>query len=218
MSQKTFSSPQEVVVYEAKRYKGDQKLLDRREQAIIAGFLSTVSGGRRDLEALDVPCGYGRFSNALLSVSSRLVDADRSENMASRATARGRELGAKDVAGVGVDLVALPFPDRAFDVILSMRLLHHIGDPAVRALMFRELSRVTRKWVITSFYDTNPLHQLQRGLSKLTNAKRRKSKIYFYPATTFRAEVEAAGFTVRELVVPVRFVHAQRLALLEKRS
>ena len=215
--QKTFSSQQEVAVYEAKRYKGDQKLLNRREQAILAELFAVVAGGRRDLTALDVPCGYGRFCEVLLSVSSRRVDADRSEIMAGRASARARELGAKDVAGVGVDLAALPFPDASFDVILSMRLLHHIGDPALRAKMFAELARVTRKYVITSFYDRNPLHQLQRGLSKLTNAKRRKSKIYFFSADTFRKEIETAGFVLRDFRVPVRFVHAQRIALLEKR-
>lgn len=218
MARKTFLSSQEVAAYEAKRYQGDQKLLDRREQAILAELLGMAAGGRKDLQSLDVPCGFGRFCGVMLSVSSRLIDADRSESMAARASARARELGGKDTGGVGADLTALPFPDATFDVILCMRLLHHIHDPAARKQMFAELARVTRKHVVISFYDRNPLHQLQRSLSSITNKKRRASKIFFYPVEEFRAEIEAAGFTLRELRVPVRLVHAQRIALLEKRA
>ena len=217
MGHKTFHTAQEVAVYEAKRYQGDQKLLNRREQAILAELLATVAGGRRDLRALDVPCGYGRFCEVLLTVASRLVDVDRSEVMAARASERARELGAKDTRGVGANLTALPFPDGAFDVVLCMRLLHHVFDEKDRAAMFRELARVTRKHVVISFYDRNPVHLLQRRLTTLTNKKRRRTPIYFYPAEQFRREIEAAGFSIREYRVPVRFVHAQRIALLEKR-
>lgn len=217
MARKTFLSSQEVAAYEAKRYKGDQKLLDRREQAILAELLGIVAGGRKDLVALDVPSGFGRFCGVLLGVASRLIDADRSESMAGRASARARELGGKDTGGVGADLTALPFRDGTFDVVLCMRLLHHIHDPHARAKMFAELARVSRKHVLISFYDRNPLHQFQRTLSAITNKKRRASRIFFYPVEEFRKEVEEAGFTMRELRVPVRLVHAQRIALLEKK-
>lgn len=217
MAQKTFLNSQEVAAYEASRYKGDQKLLDRREQAILAELLGIVANGRKDLHALDVPSGFGRFCAVLLSVSSKLIDADRSESMALRASTRARELGGKETGGVGADLTQLPFRDGTFDVILCMRLLHHIFDPAARAKMFAELARVSKKHVIISFYDRNPLHQLQRSLSTIANKKRRASRIFFYPVEEFRAEVEKAGFTLRDLRVPVRLLHAQRIALLEKR-
>lgn len=217
MAQKTFLSSQEVAAYEAKRYKGDQKLLDRREQVILAELLGIAAGGRKDLQSLDVPSGFGRFCEVMLSVSARLIDADRSESMAARASARARELGGKETGGVGADLTALPFPDGTFDVILCMRLLHHIHDPEARQKMFAELARVSRKHVVISFYDRNPLHQLQRTLTEITNKKRRASRIFFYPVEQFRAEIEKAGFAMRELRVPVRLVHAQRIALLEKR-
>jgi len=215
--QKTFANTQEVVSYEATRYKGDQKLLDRREQAILSELLGIVAGGRRDLHALDVPSGFGRFCAVLLQVSSRLIDADRSESMALRASTRAKELGGKETGGVGADLTQLPFRDGQFDVVLCMRLLHHIHDAQARQRMFAELARVTKKHVVISFYDKNAIHQLQRTLSTITNKKRRASRIFFYPVAQFRAEIEEAGFQLRELRVPVRLVHAQRIALLEKK-
>lgn len=208
-------STTDVARYEATRYRGDQKLIDRREQRIVRALLARAAAGRRDLKAIDVPCGFGRFTPALLEVASWLVDADRSDAMAGRARDRALSLGAQ-APGFGVaDIRALPFATGAFDVVLSMRLLHHLHEKADRDAMFRELARISAKHVVISYYDRTTLHRWQRSLSGVFKPRRRKSKIFFFG--TFKEEVEAAGMRVIAEDAPMPFLHAQRVALLEVR-
>ncbi len=54
----------EVEEYERKRYQGlDQRIVNTREQSILKKFLEQITK-KKDL-ALDLPCGYGRFSKLL---------------------------------------------------------------------------------------------------------------------------------------------------------
>ncbi len=208
-------STADVARYEATRYRGDQKLIDRREQAIIRELLALAAGGRRDLAALDLPCGFGRFSPALLEVASWLVDFDRSESMAMRSRDRAAELGARS-PGFGVaDIRALPIADRSFDVVLSMRLLHHLRDPADRKAMFAELARVTKGHLVTSFYDHAPLHRAQRAVTAVFKPKRRASKLMFLGTDVFEREAREAGLELLEVRAPLP-IHAQRIALLKR--
>ncbi len=209
-------APTDVARYEATRYRGDQKWIDRREQAIVRELLAAAAAGRRDLVALDLPCGFGRFSSALVEIASWLVDFDRSDSMAARALARAQAIGGVPADAGVADIRFLPFADRSFDVVLSMRLLHHLHDPADRAAMFRELARVTRGHVLISFYERTPLHRWQRWLSGAVLPKRRRSKIFFFGTPSFLREATAAGFTLLELRAPMPGLHAQRLALLRR--
>lgn len=207
----------EVAHYEATRYAGNQKLVDRIEQRIVRELLAMAAGSRKDFVSLDVPCGYGRFSAALLEVSSRLIDADRSTSMATRALSAAQAMGAKDPGSAVVDIRALPFASATFDVVLSMRLLHHLHDRPDRDAMFRELARVTREHVVISYYDTTVAHRLQRKIAGLTSAKRRRTKIFFFGTDRFTEEATTAGFEVRAVKAPLALVHAQRVALLRKK-
>jgi len=55
----------EVEEYERKRYRGiDQRLVHGREGRLLRNILRKIGDG--PLLVLDIPCGYGRFSNILL--------------------------------------------------------------------------------------------------------------------------------------------------------
>lgn len=207
-------STADVAKYEATRYKGDQKLINQREQRIVRELLAVAAAGRGDLVALDVPSGFGRFSPAILESVRNLVSFDRSETMASRARERSRALGAAAFASGVCDIRSLPFADRSFDVVLSMRLLHHLHSAADRQAMFAELFRVCRGHLVISFYDRTPIHRAQRAMTALVKPKRRKSPLFFFGMRQFRAEAAAAGFEVLAVKAPIRGLHAQRVALL----
>lgn len=209
-------SPSDVAKYEATRYSGNQKLVDRIEQRQVRELLHAAAGSRTDLKVVDVPCGYGRFTAALLEVGGTLVDADRSDTMAARARDQARAMGVGSAESAVVDIRALPFADRSFDLVLSMRLLHHLFERADRDAMFRELHRITRDQVVISYYDRTPIHRIQRKLSGVVKKKRRNSRIFFFGTDAFTEEAQAAGFAVEEIRTPLPLVHAQRLARLRR--
>jgi 2-polyprenyl-3-methyl-5-hydroxy-6-metoxy-1,4-benzoquinol methylase len=92
------------------------------------------------------------------------------------------------------DLQRAPWPDRAFDVVLSFRLLPHVADwPA----LVRELSRLASRAVVVDYPTTRSVNAAAEALFGLKKAVERNTR----PFVVFRdAEVReafsAAGFEV----------------------
>lgn len=92
---------------------------------------------------LDVGCGNGLFLNHLAGTRpaqfTRLVGVDRS------AAALRHVFPAK----CRVDIAALPFAPRAFDIVTCMEVLEHLPAPAY-PLALAELARVSRRFVMVT--------------------------------------------------------------------
>ncbi|MEW5901420.1 MAG: methyltransferase domain-containing protein, partial [Acidobacteriota bacterium] len=84
----------EVADYERRRYRGlDQRLVHRRELRLLEKAMRLIAKEKplpQSSLALDAPCGYGRFSEFLLSRGFRLVSTDLSLAMVKRARAKDR--------------------------------------------------------------------------------------------------------------------------------
>ena len=67
---------------------------------------------------------------------------------------------------VRANALALPFSSGAFEFVLSVRLSHHIRDYEQRLQHLREILRVSRKWVMFTYFDAgsvkNRLHEFRR--------------------------------------------------------
>lgn len=103
-----------------------------------------------DARGLDAPCGTGRMAEALraaLGPEGRWCGADISAEMLGRVPRGARG------ALVRGSAFALPFEDDAFDLVLCCRFLHHHADPAARRAALGELARVSRGWVVASWWD-----------------------------------------------------------------
>jgi SAM-dependent methyltransferase len=95
-------------------------------------------------DVLEVCCGSGMISEALVRRGARLTGIDLSAAAIGRARERARRQGFEAAFLVG-DAERLPFPDRGFDVAVVHDGLHHLDDPH-RAI--REMARVARRGVL----------------------------------------------------------------------
>ena len=94
---------------------------------------------RGDERALDVGCGAGALALALAPIVRQVVGVDPVPEMLAQA--RVRAAGLENVEFVEGDGTALPFGDFSFDLVGTLRTLHHIHRPE---LVVAELTRVTK--------------------------------------------------------------------------
>jgi len=201
--------------YERRRYRGlDQRIVHAREIRLIrACFRAMRAAGEdeaRGAPALDLPCGYGRFTDALRNDGWALSHSDLSFEMVRRAKAKSGLSGAVADAKRG-----LPFRPGAFRLVFSVRFFHHLHDPADRAAVLGEFRRVSAAWAVVSFYRANALHRLQRRARRLFNKSR--TNIKMIGAGQFEREAETAGFEVVFVKPLFKGLHAYHLALLRKK-
>jgi len=173
--------------------------LDQNEKRCIRSLLQLVPAGSL---LLDVPCGTGRFHELLRQHGCRILAADISPEMLNLARAGGL---AEDY--LLADAENLGLPAQAVDGVFCIRLFHHIGDPQTRARLFREFARVTRRWVLVSFYHS---HCLKR-FKKLVQGKPVSGEHVSF--ATLRAEAAAAGLRVVRTAAVARYVRPQWFVL-----
>jgi ubiquinone/menaquinone biosynthesis C-methylase UbiE len=104
--------------------------------------LVALSGVHRGDEVLDVGCGTGYFAKRAARVvgpDGSVFGIDPSETVVEYATRTAPPNCRFVVAGAE----RLPFPDNAFDVVVSSLAFHHL-PPAARPEALREVCRVLR--------------------------------------------------------------------------
>jgi len=204
----------EVEEYERKRYRGiDQRLVHGRERRLLRKILRKI--GDAPLLVLDVPCGYGRFSDLLLDKDFSLVSSDLSFPMVKRAREKSGHPHSRFLSGIVADAKqALPFKKGAFTLVLSMRFFHHVHEKKERESILKEFSRATSDWVILSYYQKNLFHNLQRKFRR--RIKRSRTRIKMIPRKELYKEVEGAGLRVVKIFPLFRGIHAHHIALLKK--
>lgn len=156
-----------------------------RQESIVLKWLREEGGET----VLDVGGGHGQLAAPLAREGFRVTVVGSSDLCGRRL---GPDLDAGRIRFVVGNVIALPFPDRSFDGVVSVRVLSH----CVRWPEFiRELCRVARRAVIVDY----PAKQvLQRIAPVLFEAKKRlegntRAWRSFDPADIER-EFASAGF------------------------
>ena len=211
----------EVEDYERKRYRGiDQRIVHGRETRIIRKILLRIrpNGQKEETDlqrALDIPCGYGRFSSLLQVNGFSLVSSDLSFHMVKRAV--DRYDNPERIPGVVADAkLGLPFKPDAFFLLFSMRFFHHLHEKKDREAILKEFTRVTSDWMVLSYYQINRFHLFQRKVRK--RLLKKKTKIKMISRTEFQEEINGAGFEVVKVFPLFRGIHAHHIALLRKQG
>jgi ubiquinone/menaquinone biosynthesis C-methylase UbiE len=193
--------------YQRQRYRSlDQAWVNWCEQRILARLLTQCQLANGTV--LDVPCGYGRFASLYARLGIKAVGADISPAMvhlAAQNHAQHSRWG-----WLCANILELPFADSAFDSVLCIRLLHHRRSDAERQRILGELARVSRRFIIISFYQSTPLHALARRW----RGTRGRLAMTTFPR--LRELAQASGLRILRVYSVLRFWHAQTFVLLTK--
>ena len=186
------------------------------EQRLLRKLLSAVAQSPGQGLALDLPCGYGRLYPIVRRYAGQVVESDWSFQLLSAAqTFQRQEPKRGSVAGyVRATALTLPFSDRAFALVLSVRLCHHIREHKERIQYVQELMRVSGNWLAFTYFDEasikNRLHELRRRY----NSKRPKWALQLQE---IEALGRAHGFEVVRSLWMSRFFSGHRYLLLKRK-
>jgi ubiquinone/menaquinone biosynthesis C-methylase UbiE len=189
--------------------------INRREQRTLAKILSGLDGTQIKT-ILDMPSGAGRFLPTLLHDSRTLFEIDISHEMISLGHQRISSQEARGkVHFIQGSAFNLPLADNSIDCIFCNRLLHHFNDQSDRLNLLRELHRITKRYVIMSFFDYHRFGRLRVILKRLRG---RRPDYSGHPTKpTFEKELAQVGFKVNSIEPTGPPWVAQVYYLLEKR-
>jgi ubiquinone/menaquinone biosynthesis C-methylase UbiE len=147
----------------------------------------------------------------LAEFARQVVQADASLPMLQVSRDDHPELGRRHVQA---DAARIGLADGSVDLVFCHRMLHHIHNPETRARMFSELARVSRRYVVLSFYAPG----YRDYLRWLSSAVRRDARRYHRPATRqqFFDDAAVAGLHVLRTSRLKQFSSAGLFCLFER--
>ena len=195
--------------YQQQRYRSlDQAWVNWREQRLLAQLLTQCQLAKGTV--LDVPCGYSRFAPLYARLGITATGADVSYDMTHLAAANHARHGRE--RWLCANVLALPFIDSVFDSVLCIRLLHHRYSDAERQRILCELARVSRRFVILSFYRSTLLHTVAR------HWRGSRGRLAMMTLPHLRELAQASGLQIAQVHPLLRFCHAQTFVVLTKTS
>jgi len=202
--------PERARNYAQRFERGERKRIDRREQRAVRAIFSRLTDCRT---ILDVPSGAGRFVASLGGNARRVLEMDAAFEILEFAQKRARAAGVC-ASFAQADASRLPLGGNSVDAVFCNRLLHHLTKAEERAIVLRELHRVTRRYAIVSFFDYLGFG----GLRKLLKAVRGRKPVYDGQPTLqeFSAELGRCGFAVKKVIATGGPWVSQKYCLLEK--
>lgn len=198
----TYADPETARTFDA-RFAGPIGDLIASTQARV---LANLIGAIRHRVILDVGAGTGRAALLLARGGAKVTAVDASSEMLAVARRRATEEGAAIRFLVG-DAHALDFPDRSFDVALSLRVIMH--TPKWRQCI-AELCRVAERLVIVDYPSAHSFAALESIARRGAHALGLKTEPYrVFTDRTIAAAFASQGFQIRsvhrQFVLPIAF-------------
>ena len=203
--------PEKAASYNTKYEREVHKRIsERREKRLLERILQTV--GRQET-LLDVPCGAGRLSPVLARFADQVYEVDYSLAILKLCRANAPR-GNYAPFLANATALCLPFGDRTFDLVASIRLSHHFPKAEDRLAHVRELCRVSRRYVLVTFFGTESLKNRLRNARRMLGSKKRGK------FTLHHREVEGVakecGFRLRDSWALAPFFSGHYFAMLER--
>ncbi len=176
------------------------EFLARSQDEVIAGFLGPLA--RRTV--LDVGTGTGRAAIALARRGAAVTGLDASAEMLAVAKRRAQAARVEVVFQHG-DAHGLPFPERAFDSVVCLRVLMHTPD--WRGSM-AELCRVAGTRVVFDYPALASAAALQAAVRRLAHVAGFRVEAYrVFSERAVRSALAANGFRLvdlhKQFVLPI---------------
>jgi SAM-dependent methyltransferase len=204
-----FQDPAAAERYATRFQRGSRKRIDQREQRAVRKIFAGLDGCAT---VADVPAGAGRFL-PVLRRDRRVIEIDASHEMLTLGRQRAGNAGSICHFVQG-DASRLPLASGAVDCVFCNRLLHHILSSSERAVFLREMHRVSRRYLVISFFDYQAFGSVRRALKVL---KGRKPQYDQQPTLEqFREEAAQTGFRLRAVIPTGPAWVAEKYLVLEK--
>ncbi|MFA6133898.1 MAG: class I SAM-dependent methyltransferase [Phycisphaerae bacterium] len=205
-----FKDSRRALGYATRFDQGSRRRINDREQRAVRGIFEAMPHCR---SVLDVPSGAGRFLTVLTQGGREVTEMDISREILALARQQADSLGlqARFLEG---DALRIPLPADSVDAVFCNRLLHHIGSPVDRVAFLREFHRVTRRYLVVSFFDFRSFGTTRTFFKKL--AGRRASFAKHPTQAEFADEAAQGGFRLLQVVPTGAFWVAQKYFVLEK--
>jgi ubiquinone/menaquinone biosynthesis C-methylase UbiE/uncharacterized protein YbaR (Trm112 family) len=169
--QQNYQKDQQAATYNAKyRDRWTKRITTWREFDLLGRMLRNQ--GRSEV-LLDLPCGGGRLSPPMARHADLLIEADIALGQLRYGRMHGR-ISTRQV-WMTASAFQIPLRDSSVDGTVCVRLNHHLATEAERQQLVRELLRVSKRFVIMSFFDYYSLKNTLRRLRRPFNRKPSKS-------------------------------------------
>ena len=182
----------------------------RHEWNLIRRHLDKVGHSRVILE---LPCGGGRITPSFADATDFIIESDIAIGQIRylRATSTVKT----PQAWMTSSAFHIPLRDNSVDGTICIRLAHHLPTPAERERLFHELLRVSKRFVIVTFFDHFSLKNLTRRMRHPFDRKPPKMTM-----TTDRVAELARESGARLVAAPPlnRIASGHRFALIVKNS
>lgn len=198
-----YADPQMARTFDQRRFGGPIGDLVARTQARV---LANMVGRIQDRYILDVGTGTGRVALLLAHGAAHVTAVDASEEMLAIARQRAEAELVKIRFERG-DAHKLDFPDRAFDAVVSFRLLMHA--PQWRQCL-SEMCRVSDRLVIIDYPSATSFALFESWARRLARAAGLRTEAYrVFSRGTIAAALDQSGYRIRSMhrqfVLPIAF-------------
>lgn len=188
-----YADPEVARRFDDRRFGGPiGELVAATQARVLANFVGRIQGR----PILDVGTGTGRAALLLARGGAKVTGVDASEQMLAIARQRAKDEGVQATFAVG-DAHELHFPDRSFDVVISLRVIMH--TPRWETCV-GELCRVADQLVILDYPSARSVARLQSIGRRLVAALGGHTEPYrVFAHQDIEAALDRAGFRVRSI-------------------
>jgi len=126
------------------------------DKAVLKRMLDLIEG-KKEMKVVEVGAGFGRLTEVYLDMFRKILLVDPSRNLLSRAEAKFKAYSQVECRKGGLEKI--PCQTRSVDVVLVIRVLHHIEN---LDLVFAEVNRILKKKGYLVLEYPNKVHLLSR--------------------------------------------------------
>jgi SAM-dependent methyltransferase len=197
--------------------KWTERVGNLNETRVARKLIAEIASKTDINTALDLPCGYGRLMPILRKHVPHVFEADWSFPLLKIAQKNQRanpSLKEAD-AYIRANALYMPFADQSFDLVLSIRLCHHIREYSERLTYVHELLRISRQWVVFTYFDYYSIKNIWREIRRIFNGKRSK---WTLKESEINQIAQEMGFEVFRSIPLARLFSGHRYVVLRKKS